>query len=65
MWCCVLSPRLRGLLGGAAGPEVISDFKCFLSGEEGTLEARTHPDQRSEGQSSPSVIRGDPDLRDY
>lgn len=41
------------------------DFRCLLGGEEGALEARIYPGQKSEGQSPPSVIRGDPDLRDY
>lgn len=64
--CCI-----RGLPGSEKGSEelrsqeVAEDFECLLSGEEGASEAGTHPDQRSEGQSPPSVVRGDSDLRDH
>lgn len=48
--------------GGLQSPEVREDFKCLRSGEEGGLGGQKAP--RSEGQSPPSGIRGDPDLRD-
>lgn len=47
---------------GLQSPEVREDFKCLRSGEEGGLGGQKAP--RSEGQSPPSGIRGDPDLRD-